>query len=404
MVTAARYDEYWSEFLESEQMSVSRSMMDELEVTLQTGSNAKRTETLRRVTDLFLNGADNFSTEQISLFDDVLNRLIAHIEGTVLAELSVRLAPVTNAPAGVIRRLARDDNVVISGPVLQQSERLTDDDLVEIANSKSQEHLFKISGRPGLTETVTDVLVDRGNSEVVNEVAANTGARFSHIGFSKLVICADGDDRLTATVARRPDIPPRLLRYVLARATDAVRERLMTSAQPGARETIRRILVDVSRQMRGSLAPRQYAEAERLVRSLSQDTALTKSKVLEFADAHRITETVVALSVLTAVPIDLVDCLVNNPGHFGALVLCKAIGLDWTVARSVMVASRRREEMAPSEIVDLCEEYQQLSVSTAQRLLRFWQARQEHAAAAERHVSSGPSTERNHLGNDIAPA
>src|SRR2546425_1413860 len=130
-----------------ERMSLFRSVIDDLETTLQSGSAARRHELLRRVTDLFLGGADNFSEDQILLFDDVMSRLISHIEETALAELSVRLAPVANAPVGVIRRLACDDDIVISGPVLEQSERLTDDDLVDIARSKSQEHLLKIAGR-----------------------------------------------------------------------------------------------------------------------------------------------------------------------------------------------------------------------------------------------------------------
>src|ERR1700681_2087544 len=139
-------------------MYFSQLLMDELEAALESGPIARRTELLRRVTDLFLGGADNFSTEQVSLFDDVMSQLVTHIEGRVLAELSTRLAPVANAPSGVIQRLARDDDIAISGPVLQHSERLTDDELVEIARSKGREHLLKISGRDRLSEAVTDVL------------------------------------------------------------------------------------------------------------------------------------------------------------------------------------------------------------------------------------------------------
>src|SRR5438105_2175043 len=125
-------------------MSLSRSVIDELEVALQSGSISRRTELLRRVTDLFVGGVDSYSMEQISIFDDVMGRLITDIEGRVLAELGIRLAPIAKAPTGVIHRLARDDDVAVAGPVLQQSERLTDNDLVEIAKSKGQEHLLEI--------------------------------------------------------------------------------------------------------------------------------------------------------------------------------------------------------------------------------------------------------------------
>ena len=48
------------------------SLLGELEEALQGSSRDKRVETLKRITDLFLNGADRFNNEQISIFDDVL--------------------------------------------------------------------------------------------------------------------------------------------------------------------------------------------------------------------------------------------------------------------------------------------------------------------------------------------
>jgi uncharacterized protein (DUF2336 family) len=365
-------------------MSVSLPLINELEAALECGSSSRRTDLLRRITDLFLSGAKKFSAEQVSLFEDVFNRLVDKIENRVIAELSERLAAVDQAPVGVIRRLASEDDIVVAAPVLQHSRQLSNDDLLALATSKSQEHLLKISARAQLAESVTEVIVDRGNAAVLNEVAGNAGARFSSTALSKIIISAEGDDRLTATVAGRGDIPPLLLRQVLARATDAARERLMTSTNSEVRARVGKILVDISRQMGRDLAPQQYAHAESLVRRFSQDTELTKSKVLEFARARMIPETVVALSVLAAVPLDLVDGLVADPGHLSVLVLCRAVGLDWRVARSVLLVGRRNDEEAPPDVESLSEEYERLSPSTAQTLLRFWQARQDHMAAPSR--------------------
>ena len=213
-------------------MSSFKSVLDELESALQSGAMGRRTTVLRQITDLFTSGAENFSQQQIALFDDVMSHLISHIESRALVELSSRIAPVANAPARVIRRLATDDAIEVAGPVLAQSEQLTRDDLIEIAKSSGQAHLMKIASRSRLDEAVTDVLVDRGDSEVANQVAANSGARFSKTGYSKLVLWAEGDDQLTATLARRSDIDPHLFRQLLAHATETVRETLIASAQP----------------------------------------------------------------------------------------------------------------------------------------------------------------------------
>ena len=98
------------------------------------------------------------------VFDDVLGKLIHRIETKALAELSSRLAPIDNAPIDVIRRLARNDEIIVAGPVLATSARLTASDLIEVAETKSQRHLLAISGRSQLEEAVTDVLLTHGRS------------------------------------------------------------------------------------------------------------------------------------------------------------------------------------------------------------------------------------------------
>src|SRR5436190_22723296 len=138
-------------------MAVPVSLISELEDVIQNGSSERRILTLQRITALFLDGADRFSEDHVRLFDDVLGRLIEEIETKARSELSCRLAPVGNAPAQVVRKLAKDDDISVAGPVLQQSQRLADADLVDIAKTKSQAHLLAISNRAGIAEPVTDV-------------------------------------------------------------------------------------------------------------------------------------------------------------------------------------------------------------------------------------------------------
>ena len=163
-------------------MSVHTSLIAELESAISVGTRDKRVETLRRVTDLFLDSTDRFNDTQIDLFDDVLCHLIKRMEARALSELSRRLAPVENAPPEVIRTLARDDFIVVAGPVLAQSTRLTSKDLIDVANTKSRAHLLAISERTHLEEEVTDALLSHEDGEVANRLAKNAGARFSELG------------------------------------------------------------------------------------------------------------------------------------------------------------------------------------------------------------------------------
>jgi uncharacterized protein (DUF2336 family) len=190
----------------------SNSLIAELEDAVKNHSADKRLATLRRVTDLFLNEADRLNDQQIHVFDDVLVKLIQRIETKALAELSSRLAPIDNAPIEVIRRLARDDEITVAAPVLAQSPRLTANDLIEVARTKSQGHLLAISGRKALEESVTDVLLSHGDRQVATRLATNSGARFSESGFEKLVQKGETDASLAEKVGLRLDLPARLLR------------------------------------------------------------------------------------------------------------------------------------------------------------------------------------------------
>src|SRR6185295_586349 len=146
------------------------SLIDDLERALSAGSNAQRITMLSRITDLFVEGAERFSTGQVNLFDEVLAKLANAIENKARAKLAIRLAPITNAPAGVIRMLAFDDDIEVARPVLTTSERIEEADLVANAHSKGQQHLAAIAERKTLSEEVTEVLVARGDRQVVHSV------------------------------------------------------------------------------------------------------------------------------------------------------------------------------------------------------------------------------------------
>src|ERR1700727_2543115 len=210
------------------------NLLDELQATLAHGTVARRVETLRRVTDLFINGAVDYSNDQIELFDDVFQCLMHHIETSAKALLSNRLAPVDRAPPLTIRALAFDDLIEVAAPVLSQSERLDDQTLIETARNKSQAHLMAISTRRVLSGAVTDVLVRRGNDEGIQSTVNNPGAQFSERGFTRLVDRASGDDNLAPCVGLRPAVPRHLYLKLLAKASDTVRARLEAANPPMA--------------------------------------------------------------------------------------------------------------------------------------------------------------------------
>src|SRR6185437_2284759 len=167
--------------------ATSTALIAELEGAVKGGSSERRLQMLRQVTDLFLSDADRLNENQIGVFDDVLVRLMERMEARALAQLSGTLSGSSAAPKEVVRQLAYHEEVSVAAPVLTRSTRLSDGDLIEIANLRGQKHLLAISGRSTLSEGVTDVLLKRGDSNVSHALAQNAGARFSDYGYATLV-------------------------------------------------------------------------------------------------------------------------------------------------------------------------------------------------------------------------
>ena len=78
--------------------TATQSLILELDAALSKATNFRQLEILRRVTDLFIIGAENYNEEQVAIFDDVIARLIENMDQRALTELSARLSDVANPP------------------------------------------------------------------------------------------------------------------------------------------------------------------------------------------------------------------------------------------------------------------------------------------------------------------
>jgi uncharacterized protein (DUF2336 family) len=353
------------------------SLLDELQSTLAHGTVARRVETLRRVTDLFINGAVDYSDEQVGLFDDVFQCLIDHIETSAKMLLANRIAPIDTAPPLTIRALAFDDIIEVAGPVLSQSTRLDDKTLIENARSKSQAHLMAISTRRNLSGAVTDVLVQRGNDQVLQSTVNNPGAEFTERGFTRLVDRAGGDDDLTASIGLQPSMPRHLYLKLLAKASQTVRQRL-EAANPKQAAAVPTAVKEATRRARSATsAITQTAEiAHALIKSLHADGRLDESEVAAFAKAGKFDEANASIAALANVPVAIAENMMIESRTEGVMILAKVAGLSWPTVRTII---KMRDQLSGAEPADMstCQDtYERLRPSTAQQVLRFHRMQQ----------------------------
>lgn len=354
------------------------SLIDELEDAIASGSPDKRLASLWRIIDLFMDGSGRYSEEQVALFDDVILRLAAEIEAKARAKLARRLAAVADAPVKVIRSLAADDDTSVAAPVLIRSPRLDESDLIATARTKSQGHLDAIARRKSLSPAVTDVLVDRGDSQVVRSVAKNAGARFSDAGFGKLVARAQGDETLTLRVGARRDIPRHHFLKLIETASAAVCAKL-EAANPEFTTAVHDSIAEVVTKLRSDLrdASLDHASARAQVERLYQLGRLGEADIYDFARERKFDQTAIALSLLCGVSVDVVERALLDENADMVLILIRAAQCSWTTAKAILLMQAADRGIAAQDLDRVMKSFQRLGTGTAQRVLEFYQLRRQ---------------------------
>ena len=352
------------------------SIAGEIEDAVGSGDPVRRTDALRRMTTLFIEQAPHLKAMHITVFDEVILRLARDIEFRARIELSDRLADVPNAPLRVVKDLAYDDDIAVAGPVLARSPRLADDDLMQIASTKSQDHLFALTCRGALPECVTDVIVDRGETRVVRSIAGNEGARFSPKGFAGLLDRARADETLQAILRTRRDIPPRQLARLVEIAREKVRESLRSEFGDAEAGVLDEAVDEVSSAvahaggLRGSSLMDDFRPATAAVEKRARKAPISEEDVIEWLKDGCVAEALVAIAHIADVKIEMVAGAYHSPHYDPMLFIVRSLRFGWITFKMLLTCKAGRE---PPEGVlkNAFDAYQHLSVRTATRVVRF---------------------------------
>jgi uncharacterized protein (DUF2336 family) len=298
------------------------SLAEELEAVVASGSTARRSDILSRVTDLFVYEASRYSPDQVRLFGDVMTRLARGMGTEARARLAERLAPIGSAPVNVVRMLALDDDANVAGPILVRSEQLSERDLLLIVGSKGQHHLLALAHRERLSQRVTDVLIARGDYAVVGALVRNRGARFSTAGWRRLHERTRIDEVLTAELNRRSE-----------------------------------------------------EEAD------DQSRNGGEAVVYRFARDGKLDETAAALANLSGIPSDAVERALLNQRADVALVIAKAVGLSSITTEALVRLRATDRGMSAEDVAQALAKFNRLPRDSARRVLNFFRIRLEKGSA-----------------------
>lgn len=346
------------------------NLVSDLEKALSTRS-ADAGAMLHQITDLFLQHAGHHSAEQLALYDEILNELVARVEIAARIKLAQRLALIERAPTKTIGSLALDDEIEVAEPVLSKSDALSDDALMQCIAIKGQRHLHAIATRRRISEIVSGRLIAKGDRIVLGTLTCNPGAAISDPSFGILVRKAADDDWLLECVAGRKDIPSHHLRELVSKASEIVRKRLVM-VHPEFRAIIDEIFPGPAWMASRPVAPSiDYKTAEGVVNSRQ----LSEAVVNEFATANKLGETIVSIARLSGLSIHEIERLFLGRWTSPVAIILKSIGLQLRTVDAIYRTCLAGHQGTQGDLIQTKAEFIAIRRPTAERIVRHFYAK-----------------------------
>ncbi|RYE36084.1 MAG: DUF2336 domain-containing protein, partial [Hyphomicrobiales bacterium] len=188
-------------------------------------SHSERDQLFRNMAKLFSFVSDRCDDEQVVQYDEALCLLAELVEVEARAHVAKILAPLQRAPGTVVVKLANDD-IEVARPLLEFSNVLSDDDLIDIIEKQSEAHRAAIAGRALVTERVSEAVVEHGDASSVIKLVRNANAEIGRTALEKLVERASHDAAIAEDLRNRAEIDWKSLRGEIDSVADRVMETL----------------------------------------------------------------------------------------------------------------------------------------------------------------------------------
>ena len=347
-----------------------------------THTQAERNRLMEHDVQLYALTNERITPELLAIYDDVLVRLADMVEEEALIFVAEKLAPLAYAPQRMVRRLANEP-IQVARPVLENSDVLSDEDLVEIAQSHTEDHRDAIAGRHRVAPQVSAAIIEHGSHPVRLKLTRNEGARFYEQSYADLVRDAHKDDKLQHALADREDLPVSVVRALVEVASVAVRRKLLRHGRPEIAKRVTEAAGLAAERLSNEQWLSRYdfdAASRSISMSLRTDT-VSEEAVAEVAKSGKFAEAVVLFSVCAGVALEEAKhwCVRVDPKPF--LIVCKALDFSReTVSHFLQLGPWLRRLDREGRERSLFE-YDTLDEAMAKQVFQDWKKRQLSKAA-----------------------
>jgi uncharacterized protein (DUF2336 family) len=332
-----------------------RLSQEDVKRLLSEPSSESRVEIAQKIAAGHSAGA--FQQTELLVAEQIFRMLLRDTETRVRAALAEGLKNDASAPKDIVIALASDTEEVAL-PVLENSEVLDDEDLIDIIRSHEEitKHIA-IANRKGVSNMVSAALVETENKDVVSHLVKNETASISERSLKKIMADHSESEDVVKNLVQRANLPVTVVESLLNIVSDSVAAELKNK-YTGVSEKLEQEAKRAREQMTLKLldTTTDPDEVEALVAQLHESNRLSPSIILTGLCRGNFAFFESSLAKVAGIPVANAQKLINDKGDLGFKSLYKKAGLPDSMFEpcrlvlAVMHEMHQQGELRPGNI------------------------------------------------------
>lgn len=292
-----------------------------------------KSEESERVRDLTLETLDRLAQDQLP-----------RVRAIVASEIKA----CKTAPVDLVRRLARDPDLNVAGPLIEYSPLLSDADLLEIVNLARVSALISaVARRRNLSVAVCDAVIASMDIQATAALLDNQAANISRASLEALVDRAEAVEAWHAPLVRRPNLSTRVVRRIAGFVSAALIEKLAT--RPGLDPDLAADLkLKARRAINEGALEEGDTDAARIVREAAAGGVLDDHFVAAAADMGQRDIVLHALGLLAHADLGAVQRLLESRNARAVTALVWRAGLQMRTAVAIQTGLLKLPDILPA--------------------------------------------------------
>lgn len=321
---------------------------EDVQALLRDPSPEKRAQTAEKIGASF---NASLNDRERHLAEDIFHVMVRDAEVLVRKALAESLKHNPDIPKEIAIEMAYDI-ADVAVPILESSDVLTSEDLVDIVRTQAPEHQIAVARRSDVDEAVADVLVETANVDVVATLVANDDARIADHTMNRVVDEFGHLEQIQAPLVKRKEMPVQVVERLVTMVSESLRDQLVATHDISP-EVASQLVAQSRERAVVDLLDREDVNTLDLVDQLHTNGRLTPTLIVRALCTGDLLFFEASLSKLADIPVSNVYALVHDQGDLGLNSLFEKCGLPEQLRdvcrAAVHVAEETKYDGRPSD-------------------------------------------------------